>query len=82
MQTDRRRLPTSPCPIGRRNRCRPASATRSVYPFAGPRKGKQYGNFHVFHYVISIDGNKVVKSVRLPSSTAVKVLAATLSRDG
>jgi len=32
--------------------------------------------------VISIDGNKVVKSVRLPSSTAVKVLAATLSRDG
>jgi hypothetical protein len=48
-------------------------------PFRWSTSGKEYGNIHVFHYVIPLDGTKTVRTLRLPSNGAVKVLAATLS---
>jgi len=51
-------------------------------PFRWSTPAKEYGNFHLFHYLIPLDGSKALRTLRLPSNGAVKVLAATLSRGG
>jgi hypothetical protein len=51
-------------------------------PFRWSMVGKDYGNFHVFHYVLSLDGTKVPTMLRLPNNASVKVLAATLAQSG
>ena len=51
-------------------------------PFRWSTSAKEYGNFHLFHYVIPVDDSKAFRTLRLPSNGAVKVLAATLSRAG
>jgi len=51
-------------------------------PFRFATGAKEYGNIHLFHYVIPLDDTKALRTLRLPSNGAVKVLAATLSRAG
>jgi hypothetical protein len=47
-------------------------------PYRWSKTAKEYGNFHVFHYCLPVDGAKELVSFSLPNNANVKILAATL----
>jgi predicted alpha-1,6-mannanase (GH76 family) len=57
----------------------PEERIHLALPYRWSRTGKEYGNFHLFRHALPVDPSRPLRAIRTPASSAVVLLAATLT---